>query len=154
MLPQATRDALASPEASAAIEAEVDRRIAERFERERERRREEWAVRRAETRERLRAIGIDDATLTRVTPAMCAMRQVYRQAWQARRESGGGPPDGGTRGSGRRELRAQTADMRQEVSDILGPDRSSRLEDEGGMRALGTATECPDDEPPRTGRIR
>lgn len=146
-LPAETQAALASPEASAAIEAEVERRIAERFERERARRREEWAERRAEMRERLRAIGIDDATIGRVSPAMCAIRDVYRQAWQGRRGGGasGGGGDAGVR-MGRRELRAATRELREEVETTLGPEVSARLEDEGGLRALGMAVECEGDE--------
>lgn len=149
-MPEQTRAALASPEASAAIasivDAEVERRIAERFERERERRRAEWAARRAETRERLRAIGIDDETLARVTPAMCAMRDAFRQAWRDRREGGGAAGgDAGAR-SGRRAVREATRGMREEVESALGPDRMAQLEEEGGLRALGSAVECGDED--------
>src|SRR5688572_27989885 len=62
-LPDDARAVIARPEVTRAIELEVERRIEERFAREREQRRAEWAARRAEMRERMRAIGIDDATM-------------------------------------------------------------------------------------------
>ena len=143
-LPEASRAALASPEVSVAIEAEVERRITARFEAERERRRAEWDARRAETRERLRAIGIDEPALEQVTPALCAIRDVYRSAWSAGRGAGG---DAGVRG-GRRALREATRELREEVETSLGPERMARLEEEGGMRALGGAVECGDEGGP------
>ncbi|AKF10388.1 hypothetical protein [Sandaracinus amylolyticus] len=144
-LPEPARVALESPEVSRAIDAEVERRMTERIEQERARREAEWAARRAELRERLRAIGIDDATMGEITPTLCAIRDVYRQAWQDRRAGagGGGGGDAGVRG-GRRALREATRPMREEVEQALGPERTARLEDEGGMRALGMAAECGD----------
>jgi hypothetical protein len=143
-----TRAAIATPDVSRAIDAEVERRIAERFERERARRQAEWAARREETRERLRAIGIDDATIAEVTPTMCAIRDVYRSAWQSGRGSGGvAGGDGGVR-MGRREIREATRGLRDEVESTLGTERTARLEDEGGLRALGAAVDCGEGGPP------
>jgi hypothetical protein len=142
-LSEPARAALQSPEAARAIELEVERRIAERAELERARRQAEWAARRAETRERMHAIGIDEATLEQVTPAMCAIRDVYRQAWSSGRGRGGGG-DGGIR-SGRRELREATRGLRDEVTSALGDERAARLEEEGGLRALGGAIDCGED---------
>ncbi|UJR86204.1 hypothetical protein [Sandaracinus amylolyticus] len=150
-LPEPARVVLESPEVSRAIDAEVERRLTERVEQERARREAEWAARRAELRERLRAIGIDDATMNEVTPTLCAIRDVYRQAWQDRRAGGGGEGDAGVRG-GRRALREATRPMREEVETALGPERMARLEDEGGMRALGMAAECGDGAPGPRGR--
>jgi hypothetical protein len=141
-LPEEARAALASPAATAAIEAEVERRIEARFEREREQRREEWAARREDARERMRAIGIDDEALAQVTPPMCAIRDVYRQAWQSRRAAGGAAGgDAGVR-TGRRELREATRELREEIERTLGPERNARLEGEGGLRALGMGIDC------------
>jgi hypothetical protein len=141
-LPEEDRAALASPAGEAAIEAEVERRMAARFEREREQRREEWAARREDARERMRAIGIDDEALAQVTPPMCAIRDVYRQAWQSRRAAGGAAGgDAGVR-TGRRELREATRELREEIERTLGPERNARLEGEGGLRALGMGIDC------------
>jgi hypothetical protein len=143
-LPEPERALIASPTVVTAIEREVERRIAARFERERARREAEWAARRAEIRARLREIGIDDEALERVTPAMCAMRDMFRQARSEGRAARSG--DGGVR-VGRREMREQMRPLRDEVASTLGDERMARLEDEGGMRALGAAVECGDDGP-------
>ncbi|MDQ3034514.1 MAG: hypothetical protein M3Y87_19045 [Myxococcota bacterium] len=42
--------------------------------------------------------------------------------------------------------------IREEVESTLGPERVARLEEEGGMRALGGAIECEDDGAPRASR--
>ncbi len=140
LMPEEARVAIATPDVSHAIDAEVERRIAERFERERARRQAEWAARHEETRERLRAIGIDDATIAEVTPTMCAIRDAFRSAWQSGRggQAGG---DGGMR-MGRREIREATRGLRGDVESTLGTERMARLEDEGGLRALGAAVDC------------